>query len=142
MGEGIGNLSWCDGCLDLENTVWGNATLLLARRSKFPRFRSTETPLGPSHPFSHLCMNPRPLTIGNWACVLRSGLTLGGLVGNIALSVAIETIIHTLNLLFGILSPTIQSLRLHYVEFRYGMGLAPFMSMDSNRRGQMMFTEY
>lgn len=43
--------------------------------------------------------------------------TLGGLVGNIVLAVAIGIIIHTLNLLFGILSPTIQSLRLHYVEF-------------------------
>ena len=43
--------------------------------------------------------------------------TLGGLVGNIVLAVAIGTVIHTLNLLFGILAPTIQSLRLHYVEF-------------------------
>ena len=43
--------------------------------------------------------------------------TLGGLAGNIVLAVAIGVIIHTLNLLFGILSPTIQSLRLHYVEF-------------------------
>jgi V/A-type H+/Na+-transporting ATPase subunit I len=42
---------------------------------------------------------------------------LGGLVGNVALGILIASLLHALNLVFGIFSPTIQSLRLHYVEF-------------------------
>ncbi|HUK56232.1 MAG TPA: V-type ATPase 116kDa subunit family protein [Nitrospiria bacterium] len=42
---------------------------------------------------------------------------LGGLVGNVVLGILIASILHALNLIFGIISPTIQSLRLHYVEF-------------------------
>jgi V/A-type H+-transporting ATPase subunit I len=43
--------------------------------------------------------------------------TLGGMVGNVLLAVMIGVTLHTINLVFGLLSPTIQSLRLHYVEF-------------------------
>ena len=43
--------------------------------------------------------------------------TLGGMVGNVFLAVAIAGTLHAINFVFGILSPTIQSLRLHYVEF-------------------------
>ncbi len=43
--------------------------------------------------------------------------TLGGMVGNLFLAVAVAGTLHAINLVFGILSPTIQSLRLHYVEF-------------------------
>lgn len=43
--------------------------------------------------------------------------TLGGMVGNVFLAVAIAGTLHAINLVFGVLSPTIQSLRLHYVEF-------------------------
>jgi V/A-type H+-transporting ATPase subunit I len=42
---------------------------------------------------------------------------LGGLVGNVLLALVIGATLHLLNLVFGLLSPTIQSLRLHYVEF-------------------------
>ncbi|GIW54585.1 MAG: ATP synthase subunit I [Nitrospiraceae bacterium] len=42
---------------------------------------------------------------------------LGGLVGNILLAIMIGVTLHAINLVFGLLSPTIQSLRLHYVEF-------------------------
>lgn len=42
---------------------------------------------------------------------------LGGLVGNIALGILIGSLLHALNLVFAVFSPTIQSLRLHYVEF-------------------------
>lgn len=42
---------------------------------------------------------------------------LGGLVGNVLLGIIIATLIHTVNVALGILSPTIHSLRLHYVEF-------------------------
>jgi V/A-type H+-transporting ATPase subunit I len=42
---------------------------------------------------------------------------LGGMVGNVILAIAIAGTLHGINFIFGILSPTIQSLRLHYVEF-------------------------
>jgi V/A-type H+-transporting ATPase subunit I len=42
---------------------------------------------------------------------------LGGMASNAFLAIAIAGTLHGLNLIFGILSPTIQSLRLHYVEF-------------------------
>ena len=42
---------------------------------------------------------------------------LGSLAGNVVLGILIGSILHALNLIFGIFSPTIQSLRLHYVEF-------------------------
>jgi V/A-type H+-transporting ATPase subunit I len=42
---------------------------------------------------------------------------MGGLVGNIAVGVVLALLLHALNFALGILSPTIQSLRLQYVEF-------------------------
>lgn len=42
---------------------------------------------------------------------------LGELAGNVVLGILIGSLLHALNLVFGIFSPTIQSLRLHYVEF-------------------------
>ena len=42
---------------------------------------------------------------------------LGGITGNILLGLIIATLFHALNLVLGTFSPTIQSLRLHYVEF-------------------------
>jgi V/A-type H+-transporting ATPase subunit I len=42
---------------------------------------------------------------------------LGGLAGNVLLALVIGGTLHLINLAFGLLSPTIQSLRLHYVEF-------------------------
>lgn len=42
---------------------------------------------------------------------------LGGLTDNVILGILIAGIIHTINIFLGILSPTIQSIRLHYVEF-------------------------
>lgn len=42
---------------------------------------------------------------------------LGGMVGNVFLAIVIGGTLHAINLVFGLLSPTIQSLRLHYVEF-------------------------
>ncbi len=43
--------------------------------------------------------------------------TLGGLVGNVVLGALITLFFHLINIVFGVFSPTIQSLRLHYVEF-------------------------
>jgi V/A-type H+-transporting ATPase subunit I len=42
---------------------------------------------------------------------------LGSMVENTILAIAIAGPLHAMNLLLGIFSPTIQSLRLHYVEF-------------------------
>ena len=42
---------------------------------------------------------------------------LAGALGNIVVGVIVAVLIHTLNLALGAFSPTIHSLRLHYVEF-------------------------
>jgi V/A-type H+-transporting ATPase subunit I len=42
---------------------------------------------------------------------------LAGFVGNILVGLIIAILFHTLNIVLGAFSPTIQSLRLHYVEF-------------------------
>ncbi|MCL4296734.1 MAG: hypothetical protein KJ077_13440 [Anaerolineae bacterium] len=42
---------------------------------------------------------------------------LGGLAGNLLIGLIIAGLLHALNLVLGTFSPTIQSLRLHYVEF-------------------------
>jgi V/A-type H+-transporting ATPase subunit I len=43
--------------------------------------------------------------------------TLGSLTGNLVLGILVAALLHAVNLVFGVFSPTIQSLRLHYVEF-------------------------
>jgi V/A-type H+-transporting ATPase subunit I len=42
---------------------------------------------------------------------------LAGSLGNIIVGVIVAVLIHALNLVLGAFSPTIHSLRLHYVEF-------------------------
>ena len=42
---------------------------------------------------------------------------IAGMVGSIVIGVIIAVLLHALNLVLGTFSPTIQSLRLHYVEF-------------------------
>ncbi len=69
-------------------------------------------------------------SIGNiisYARIMAIGLTsvllafvansFAGLTGNIAIGVVVAGLLHLLNILLGVLSPTIHSLRLHYVEF-------------------------
>jgi len=54
---------------------------------------------------------------------------MGGMLGSVAAGIVIAIVIHALNLVMGMLSPTIQSLRLQYVEFFrrfYEGGQAPF----------------
>jgi V/A-type H+-transporting ATPase subunit I len=41
----------------------------------------------------------------------------GGAIGNVVLAALVVILFHTLNLVLGIVDPTIQGLRLHYVEF-------------------------
>ncbi|MGE5894158.1 MAG: V-type ATP synthase subunit I [bacterium] len=42
---------------------------------------------------------------------------LAGLTGNIAIGIMVASALHLLNIILGVFSPTIHSLRLHYVEF-------------------------
>ena len=42
---------------------------------------------------------------------------IAGIFGNIIIGIIVAALFHALNIALGILSPTIQSLRLHYVEF-------------------------
>jgi V/A-type H+-transporting ATPase subunit I len=42
---------------------------------------------------------------------------IAGMLGNLIVGVIIAVLIHALNLVLGMFSPTIHSLRLHYVEF-------------------------
>jgi V/A-type H+-transporting ATPase subunit I len=42
---------------------------------------------------------------------------LAGMVGSLVVGIIVATLIHALNLVLGAFSPTIHSLRLHYVEF-------------------------
>jgi V/A-type H+-transporting ATPase subunit I len=42
---------------------------------------------------------------------------LGGLTGDVVIGVVVAGLLHLLNIILGVFSPTIHSLRLHYVEF-------------------------
>jgi V/A-type H+-transporting ATPase subunit I len=42
---------------------------------------------------------------------------LGGLTGDVVTGIIVAALIHLLNIILGVFSPTIHSLRLHYVEF-------------------------
>ena len=60
----------------------------------------------------------RIMAIGMASAVLSLLATmLGGMAGNLVLAVLIVLLVHALNLTLGIIDPTIQGLRLHYVEF-------------------------
>ncbi|OGP30325.1 MAG: hypothetical protein A2073_07020, partial [Deltaproteobacteria bacterium GWC2_42_11] len=60
----------------------------------------------------------RIMAIGTASVVLALVANkIGGMAGNVFLGILIAGIIHVMNILLGILVPTIHSLRLHYVEF-------------------------
>jgi V/A-type H+-transporting ATPase subunit I len=42
---------------------------------------------------------------------------LAGLMGDVAVGIMVAGLLHVLNIILGVFSPTIHSLRLHYVEF-------------------------
>ena len=42
---------------------------------------------------------------------------LAGMLGNLVVGALVAVLIHALNLVMGAFSPTIHSMRLHYVEF-------------------------
>ncbi len=60
----------------------------------------------------------RIMAIGLASALLASvANTLGGMTGDIITGILVAALLHTVNLLLGVFAPTIQSLRLHYVEF-------------------------
>jgi V/A-type H+-transporting ATPase subunit I len=66
---------------------------------------------------------------------------LAGLTGNILLGLIIACLFHALNLVLGTFSPTIQSLRLHYVEFFskfYQGGGQPFTPFQRSKVSEQM----
>jgi V/A-type H+-transporting ATPase subunit I len=81
---------------------------------------------------THGLMMPLELlgTVGNilsYARIMAVGLAsavlallanqFGSMINNVVLAAIVVVLIHTLNLVLGIVDPTIQGLRLHYVEF-------------------------
>ncbi|MFC1763998.1 V-type ATPase 116kDa subunit family protein [Planctomycetota bacterium] len=69
-------------------------------------------------------------TIGNilsYARIMAAGMasavlallanTFGGMIDNFILAAIVVFLVHALNMVLGIVDPTIQGLRLHYVEF-------------------------
>jgi V/A-type H+-transporting ATPase subunit I len=78
----------------------------------------------------------RIMAIGMASAVLSLlASMLGGMAGNIVLALLIVVLVHALNLALGIIDPTIQGLRLHYVEFFSkfylggGAAFAPFKKL-------------
>jgi V/A-type H+-transporting ATPase subunit I len=62
---------------------------------------------------------------------------MAGMVGNLIVGIILAVLIHTLNLALGAFSPTIHSLRLHYVEFFrkfYEGGGRPYRPFRSDLR--------
>jgi V/A-type H+-transporting ATPase subunit I len=60
----------------------------------------------------------RIMAIGMASVVLSLlAALLGGMMGSIVLAVLVVVLVNALNLALGIIDPTIQGLRLHYVEF-------------------------
>ena len=78
----------------------------------------------------------RIMAIGMASAVLSLlASMLGGMAGSVVLAVLIVVLVHALNLALGIIDPTIQGLRLHYVEFFSkfylggGTAFAPFKKL-------------
>jgi V/A-type H+-transporting ATPase subunit I len=60
----------------------------------------------------------RIMAIGMASVVLSlMASLLGGMMGSIVLAILVVVLVNALNLALGIIDPTIQGLRLHYVEF-------------------------
>jgi V/A-type H+/Na+-transporting ATPase subunit I len=109
--------------------------------------------LGASHGWLGILMGPIEFIglIGNILSYLRIaaiGLAsvylakvandVAGLVGNLIVGIILAVLIHSLNLVLGAFSPSIHSLRLHYVEFFrkfYEGGGRPYQPYRSRLRG-------
>jgi len=68
--------------------------------------------------FGNILSYARLMAIGVSSVVLAQvANTIGGILGLIAVGFLVALIFHGLNFVLGVFSPTIHSLRLHYVEF-------------------------
>jgi V/A-type H+-transporting ATPase subunit I len=68
--------------------------------------------------FGNILSYARLMAIGVSSVVLAQvANTIGGIIGSIFLGLFVALIFHSLNFTLGVFSPTIHSLRLHYVEF-------------------------
>ncbi len=66
----------------------------------------------------HIISYARIMAIGLTSVLLAFvANTLAGIMGNIVLGIIVAGLLHLLNIILGVFSPTIHSLRLHYVEF-------------------------
>jgi V/A-type H+-transporting ATPase subunit I len=104
---------------------------------------------------THGLMLPLELlgTVGNilsYARIMAVGLasavlallanTFGGMIDNVVLAAIVVCLVHALNMVLGIVDPTIQGLRLHYVEFFSkfyeggGRVYVPFQTLGGNHR--------
>lgn len=66
---------------------------------------------------------------------------MAGMIGNIVVGLVVALLIHSLNLVLGAFSPTIHSLRLHYVEFFrkfYEGGGRPYEPFRSQLKSQSL----
>ena len=60
----------------------------------------------------------RIMAVGIASAVLAMlAMRFGSMINNVVLAVVVVILIHALNLVLGVVDPTIQGLRLHYVEF-------------------------
>jgi V/A-type H+-transporting ATPase subunit I len=68
--------------------------------------------------FGNILSYARLMAIGVSSVVLAQvANTIGGILESIVLGILVALIFHTMNFALGVFSPTIHSLRLHYVEF-------------------------
>ncbi|MGD0886573.1 MAG: hypothetical protein ABSA46_17170 [Thermodesulfovibrionales bacterium] len=64
------------------------------------------------------CLNLRITAIGLTSALLAFVANrLAGSMGNIVVGILVASLLHLMNIALGLFSPTIHSMRLHYVEF-------------------------
>jgi V/A-type H+-transporting ATPase subunit I len=100
-----------------QGKVFGGSLLLVG----IPMIVLSEGLLGPLEflkTFGNILSYARLMAIGVSSVILAQvANSIGGLTESLILGVLVATVFHALNFALGVFSPTIHSLRLHYVEF-------------------------
>lgn len=95
--------------------------LIVILALSFVAFAALEGMLGPIEfieALGHIVSYVRIMAVGTASVVMALVANrIGGLADSLVVGVAVAAVIHTLNLVLSILSPSIQSMRLQYVEF-------------------------